>query len=59
MKGKVLKLVLLISLVFNFSIIFAAGYFYYRDSICSVPIERRKDRRSTLKTRPSAEQRKR
>lgn len=36
MKGKILKLVLLISLVFNFSIIFAAGYFYYRDSICGV-----------------------
>lgn len=35
MSSKALKLVLLISLLFNFSIISAAGYFYYRDVVCA------------------------
>lgn len=35
MKGKALKAVLLVSLLFNLSIISAAGYFYYRDHLCA------------------------
>lgn len=34
MKGKLLKFILIISLILNFSILAAAGYFYCRDSGC-------------------------
>ncbi|HEY4705929.1 MAG TPA: periplasmic heavy metal sensor [Thermodesulfobacteriota bacterium] len=34
MSSKAIKLALLISLLFNLSIISAAGYFYYRDVMC-------------------------
>lgn len=36
MKTKTLKLILLVSVVFNFTIIAAAGYFFFRDSFCAV-----------------------
>lgn len=36
MKTKSLKLILLVSVVFNLTIIAAAGYFYFRDSLCRI-----------------------
>jgi Spy/CpxP family protein refolding chaperone len=36
MKTKTLKLILLVSVVFNITIIAAAGFFYFRDSWCAV-----------------------
>ena len=36
MKTKSLKLILLVSVVFNFTIIAAAGFFFFRDSLCRV-----------------------
>jgi protein CpxP len=36
MKTKTLKLILLVSVVFNVTIIAAAGFFYFRDSWCAI-----------------------
>lgn len=36
MKTKTIKLMLLVSVVFNFTIIAAAGYFFFRDSRCRI-----------------------
>lgn len=60
MKSRSLKLILVLSLLFNFSIIAAAGYFFFRDGSCRVEPDRAVKRQAMLakKLDLSAEQQK-